>query len=273
MNATSAVRNFVDQPGGSFRSPASLMRQVAEDQRSEPCSSERHFVRRHDLPDGIVGRSTALRTVIESSGWSRRLIPRSSSAARPARGRSCSLTRCTTEARVERRIVKCNCAAFPSGLLESECSVTKKAPSRAQPISASDGSSSLIAGRSFSTRLVKLRSTSAKAAACAPGAEFERGRLSNGPCRRAARGGYQRETSRNGRREAVPRRSLLPVERVSHSASGAARTAGGYSAARQTLRAPLCVADGPADQVNSVECDGGSGQVPPGPATFASCRT
>ena len=101
MNATSAVRNFVDQPCGSFRSPASLMRQdyggpeIGAVLLGDTSSDDM-------ICDGIVGRSTALRTVIEELEM---VAPTDSTVlicGETGTGRSCSLTRCTTEARVER---------------------------------------------------------------------------------------------------------------------------------------------------------------------------
>ena len=120
MNATSAVRDFVDHSRGSFEThpvsarPGYGSAEVGAVLLSDPGSEE-------VFRDGIVGRSAALRSVLAEldmvaptdstvlilgeTGTGKELIARAVHNRSPRRGH---------------QFVKTNCAAIPGGLLESE---------------------------------------------------------------------------------------------------------------------------------------------------------
>ena len=121
MNAASVVRDFVDFPSGSLEPvPVSPVRRSYGGTESGAVLLGDQFS--YDaIHDGIVGRSTALRTVLAEvemvaptdstvlicgeTGTGKELI------ARAVHNRS---------GRRANPFVKCNCAAIPTGLLESE---------------------------------------------------------------------------------------------------------------------------------------------------------
>src|SRR6266567_670126 len=80
--------------------------------------------------------------------------------------------------------------------------------------------------------------------------------LANDPFRRPSRHRHERESSGDGRGEALSRRPLLSSQRLSDSRPTPPCPAGGHSAAGQAFRAQLCGADGPADQVGVFDLEG-----------------
>src|SRR6478609_5301394 len=121
MNATSAVRDVVDNPYGSFETPPVSSR------RSCYGSTETGAVLLGDpasndvIRDGIVGRSPALRSVLEEIDMvaptdSTVLICGETGTGKELIARAVH----TRSARRAHPFVEVNCAAIPSGLLESE---------------------------------------------------------------------------------------------------------------------------------------------------------
>src|SRR5262249_15086701 len=97
----------------------------------------------------------------------------------------------------------------------------------------------------------------AQAAARPAGARVRAPRkLADHAHRRAPGGRDQRRTGRDGRREEIPIRPLLPAERVSDSPAAAARTAGGHSPPGPPFHAAVLPAHGPLGQVDRLVGDG-----------------
>ncbi len=189
-------------------------RQIAElkDKLSEEKLYLQDEIRTEYNFEEIIGESPALKTVLEQlqtvaptdstvlllgeTGTGKELIAR-------------AIHNLST--RRERTLVKVNCAAIPTGLLESELFGHEKG--------AFTGAIAQRVGR------------------------FELAHRAHDPCGCSAGGGHQCGPGTKGGGESISQRSLLPAQRVPNNHSSVARAAGRHSAAGALLRAEARAAD------------------------------
>ena len=213
----------------------------------------------------IVGESAALRRVLKEvetvaptdstvlirgeTGTGKELIARALHELSPRR---------------DRTFVKLNCAAIPTGLLESELFGHEKGAFTGA-ITQKVGRFELAhQGTLFLDEVGDIPpELQPKLLRVLQEQEFERlGEHADDPGGRAPGGGHEPRPGADGRRRPIPQRPLLPPERVPGRAAAAARAPRRHPAAGPPLHAAVRPADGPADRDHPGRGHGRPGSLP-----------